>query len=62
MKHHVNEAPLPDVNQAVVIENHQVWSLCVLQGLQFETIVLLESVEEVEKVLGYLEDERRDFR
>ena len=33
-----------------------------LQGLQFETIVLLESVEEVEKVLGYLEDERRDFR
>lgn len=61
MKHHVNEAPLPAMNQAVVMENHQVWSLCVLQGLQFEIIVLLESVEEVEKVLGYLEDEHRDF-
>lgn len=56
-----SEAPPSAVNQAAVRENCQDWTLRVLRALQSSNIVPPEKVNEVESLLDYQQDGRRNL-
>lgn len=62
VKHFANQEPPPQAtNQATVTENCQDWSIRVLRALRSVNVVPSERISEVEAMLDYNEDGRRNF-